>query len=305
MIPIYDSGLIQIEVTNACNFKCAHCSRGIPHIKNPLFANLEFIEKSLISLKGWKKAVGCHGGEPTLHPNFVEICKLYKRYFPKNQCALYTSGGKDYLKYENIIKQTFEIILLNDHKKKENHQPIMIAIEEVIDDISLRNKLIENCWLQQQWSPIITLKGAFFCEVAATFDLLFNGPGGYPIESGWWNKSPEDFKDQKERYCKYCSVAIPMKDVPSDLPFEYVSEKNAQRLIKAESPLAKNNRICVVNDKIKRELINQKFLKGKINEDQSKFSKEVARNFISGIEVCRSYNTFFNRKHKLNLNDKK
>ena len=71
-------------------------------------------------------------------------------------------------------------------------------------------EMIDNCWIQSQWSASITPKGGFFCEVAASLDYLFQGPGGYPIEKGWWKKNPKQFKDQVERYCKDCSGALPL-----------------------------------------------------------------------------------------------
>ena len=32
-----------------------------------------------------------------------------------------------------------------------------------------------------------------FCEVAASLDYLFDGPGGYSLEKGWW-KHQKSFK---------------------------------------------------------------------------------------------------------------
>jgi hypothetical protein len=55
----------------------------------------------------------------------------------------------------------------------------------------------DNCWWQRLLgSPSITPKGAFFCEVAAAMDMLFDGPGGWKIEKDWWKRGPEGFGDQ-------------------------------------------------------------------------------------------------------------
>ena len=58
---------------------------------------------------------------------------------------------------------------------------------------------------------IYNSKGRIFCEVAASLDYLFEGPGGYEIKKGWWKKKPKDFQDQVKRYCTSCSGALPMK----------------------------------------------------------------------------------------------
>ena len=201
MKPIYKAWLIQIEITNACHLSCAHCTRAVSHVKKPYFADLAFVEKALLSLQGWTRGVGCIGGEPTLHPDFPAICKLFRKYFPKRQCGLFTAGGKRYEEHKELIDETFGIINFNDHEMGGVHQPMMIASKDVIKDDKLRDELIDKCWLQTVWSPSITPKGAFFCEVAATFDMLFNGPGGYPIEPGWWKRTVPEFRDQRDRYC--------------------------------------------------------------------------------------------------------
>lgn len=201
------------------------------------------------SLEGWKKGVGCTGGEPTLHPQFPEICGLFRRLFPKQQCGLWTCGGASYEKYRELIHDTFGIINYNDHKSPCFHHPVMIASEEVIEDEKLRNELIDNCWLQLHWSPLITPKGAFFCEVAATFDMLFDGHGGYSLEPNWWKRSVAELKDQRERYCRYCSIPIPMESLPDTLDYDYTSKGNAKRLIEAGSPQAKKGKLTII-DKI-------------------------------------------------------
>ena len=59
-------------------------------------------------------------------------------------------------------------------------------MDELIDDKKLMWKLIDNCWVQKRWSPSVTAKGAFFCEIAGAIDQAFDGEGGYPLVKGWW-----------------------------------------------------------------------------------------------------------------------
>jgi hypothetical protein len=200
--------------------------------------SLDTLESSLRSLEGWKKGVGCFGGEPTLHPEFPAVCALFGQYFPKRQLAFWTCGGPAYERHRALIERTFGSITYNDHQSEGYHQPLMIAADEVVPDPVRRRELIEHCWIQQHWSPMITHRGAFFCEVAATFDNLFDGVGGFALEPGWWKEGRSDVAGQRERYCGSCSIPLPIEPVRDTFPVDFVSPGNAARLRAAGSPLA-------------------------------------------------------------------
>ena len=192
MIPIYRMPVIHVEVMNACNLQCSSCTRFVGHHKKPFFMDLGTIAKAMRSLEGYTEQIGIMGGEPTLHPQFKAICQLAQKMIPnRRQRALWTNGYK-WDEYEEIINQTFDpdLIIYNDHKNMEvgEHQPLLVAAEEILDDRELMWRLIGNCWVQWRWAASITPKGGFFCEVAAAQDYLFDGPGGYPLKKGWWNK---------------------------------------------------------------------------------------------------------------------
>lgn len=244
--------LIQIEVTNACNRQCANCTRLVGHHIKPFFMHLKAIEKAIESLKGFKGGIGLMGGEPTLHPHFPEICKLYREMIPnRRKRELWTSGYK-WKEYKEDIEKTFDkdLIAYNDHSKKDKgwHQPLLIASDEIIEDKELMWKLIDKCWVQERWSASITTKGAFFCEVAAAIDHAFQGPGGYSIKKGWWKKKPKNFKDQMERYCKRCSAAIPLPKVSSHAEYDFISKENCKALGKLGSPKIWNNGVVFYNE---------------------------------------------------------
>lgn len=217
MRALQDAKCIQIEITNVCNMKCPNCTRFVGHHENLYFLSLKEIEKSLQSLEGFEGKIGCMGGEPTKHPYFREICKLYQQYLPKERRALWTNGLY-WKEYEKTIRETFliENIVYNahDYEYKGQHQPLLIASKDIIKDEKLRKELIDKCWIQERWSPSINPNGAFFCEVAAAMDMLFNMGGGWEISKGWWKKEPKDFQDQVEKYCGLCSATIPFdKDI--------------------------------------------------------------------------------------------
>lgn len=240
MRALNEMSVIQIEITNGCHLRCANCTRFVGHHRQPFFMDLERVERALDSLEGFPGHIGLMGGEPALHPQFREICELYRTKIPqKERRELWTAGYK-WEEYRDIIHETFleKYIAYNDHSDPDEgtHQPLLIAIEEVIDDRELLWKVIDNCWIQLRWSASITPKGAFFCEVAAAQDHLFEGPGGWPIEKGWWKRTPAEFQDQVRRYCCRCSAALPMAVPNNHEPFDFLSPGNARRLEACRSP---------------------------------------------------------------------
>ena len=260
MIPIYDVKTIQIEVTNACNTRCANCTRFVGHHKKPFFMDPETVQKAIASLDGYKWGIGLMGGEPTIHPQFLEICKIFQKMIPeKEKRQLWTNGYK-WDAYEKVIYETFDAIQItyNDHREdEETHQPILIAADDILEDKELMWSLIDDCWIQRRWSASITPKGCFFCEVAAAMDHLFEGPGGYPIEKEWWMREPEDFKDQCRRYCRLCSAAIPMPRPRSHTGYDMVSKSIAERLEKVKSPVYMKGKTKIFDKKLKMEDIEK------------------------------------------------
>jgi hypothetical protein len=110
-----------------------------------------------------------------------------------------------------LIERTFGYVNNNQHKSECRHSPILVAISDVIPDAAERERLIDNCWLQEMWSATITPKGFFFCEVAGAMDMLFGGPGGLPVEPGCWRRPLEDFREQIERWCSRCGVPLNLR----------------------------------------------------------------------------------------------
>jgi len=179
--------------------------------------DLETFRKSVMSLDGFPGRLGIIGGEPLIHPKFEEICVILRDEFkiPKKKIGLWVSDRRRYEKHKALITEVFGMVAFNEHnreqRKVELHQPLTIAIEDAVKDEEYRQNLIDNCWVQNTWCPSINPKGGFFCEVAQAIDIILDGPGGYAIEPGWWKKTPEEFKDQVDRYCKHCGAPIPIK----------------------------------------------------------------------------------------------
>ena len=225
--------------------------------------DFETFKKAVDSLKGFRGIVGIMGGEPTIHPEFERFIAYYREntgydddssgllkpsadYMRHvlangwhvdytNHRGLWTSVTPRYYKHFELIQDTFGYQLLNDHSNPSMHQTHMVTRRElgIADDEWI--KLRDRCWVQNLWSASITPKGAFFCEIAAAMDATLNGPGGWPIEPGWWQRKPEDFKEQLE-WCEMCSACLPMPSRNANDETDDVSPVWAKKLAEINSP---------------------------------------------------------------------
>ncbi len=203
---------VQIEITNACVLQCSNCTRLVGHSKKPFFMDFDCFVNAVDSLKNFPKMIGVMGGEPLLHPLFKEMSYYLKTNVPRERCGLWTTFPMSKKHYAPLIAETYGNVLLNDHTFEGlYHAPVLVSGKEcALDDFTMWY-CIEHCWLQRSWSASITPKGAFFCEVAAAIDMVFQDAGGWPVEMDWWKKTPKDYIDQMERYCVRCGVPFPLK----------------------------------------------------------------------------------------------
>ncbi len=225
MQPISHAWCVQIDVTSYCVHSCLYCSRYNRHLRpdQRVHMPMDTFVRALHSLRDWPTNVGIIGGEPLLHPEFRTMNFLIRKSgIPGHKMGLWTSGLPGSIledpRLDPDIDATYDRVYFNPHDqeqvKKCRHQPLTVAISEVVPDRDLMWKLIDDCWVQRDWCATITYKGAYFCEVAAAQDLLLNdGANAWPIEPGWWKRpidSP-DFRRQKEALCPNCGMAIPME----------------------------------------------------------------------------------------------
>jgi hypothetical protein len=263
---------IQIELTSACVLKCSNCTRFSGTHVTPSFLSFEKFKAAIDSLAEYATLghaiVGFMGGEPLLHPQFAEFCEYALTKIPRDKLGLWSTfpDAPKYKAYGPQIVKTFGVILLNDHSRDDiKHAPVLMASEEyfrkpcpacsgsgtgltpdmacatcnglktVTDDLSLF-AAVEHCWVQESWSASINSKGAYFCEVAAALSDLFGGPDGWPVEPGWWKRTPKDFQAQMDWACRKCGAALPLTRIrTSQDPKDDVSPGNLERLMAIKS----------------------------------------------------------------------
>lgn len=231
MRSIFDMDTVQIELTNYCIHSCSNCSRFCSHFYNPYFMSFDQFTDAMDSMVGYPNMTGFMGGEPLLHPEFEKFCDYALKRIPKEQLGLWSCFPKGFEKYREVICRTFGNLFLNDHSRPDiYHCPVLVGAEEMIPHRGRMFLLINQCWLQNNWSASINPQGAFFCEVAAAMSLLFNGNSGWKVEAEWWMRTPKDFKDQIEEYCPKCGCAMPLHRRSSVDGRDDISPGNLKRL---------------------------------------------------------------------------
>lgn len=156
--------------------------------------------------------------------------------------VLFSSLASNYFKYYEIIQDVFRYQGVNDHMIPCYHQPIGVTRKDMGIPDEEWYPLRDRCWVQNTWSASITPKGCFFCEVAGALDMLFNGPGGWPIEKGWWKRRPEDFKDQLH-WCELCGVALNTRSRNANEMIDDISQSFYNKLKDVDSPKLKAGHI--------------------------------------------------------------
>ncbi len=271
---------IQIDITNACVHECSNCSRMCGNHKKPFMMDFDTFKAAIDSLEDFEGMVGIIGGELTLHPEFEKFIQyagtkikertLHDQYFfaPKKDymqsvwsyssvmkqlakargLVISSTIPKQYYKHYELITDYFTCFRVNDHSSPSYHQPSMIAYRDL--GISDEEFLIlrDNCWLHGKWSATINPKGAFFCEMAGALDVLFNGPGGWKIEQGWWKREIEDYKDQWH-WCELCGMCLTTCTRDANEEVDDVTETLYKMLEEIESPRLKKDKLHVYSNK--------------------------------------------------------
>ena len=204
----------------------------------------------------------------TLDVQEIEDTFTYHGEYGKKASIMYGAGlwsamGAGYKKHYETIQDVFTYQAVNDHANPMYHDPILVARKDlgIPDDewIELRDK----CWINQLWSASITPKGAFFCEIAAALDMLFDGPGGWPIEPGWWKREEKDFGDQLQ-WCELCGVALRTFTRDANEEIDDMSQTLYEKIRRLNSPKFKQGKYNVIQVE-----------NGKISEASKAHGKEM------------------------------
>jgi len=245
--------IICIDVTNKCDLACSNCTRLLENQTEFWDMTPENFRMALRSLKGFYGVIAMIGGNPCMHPKFRELCQIFVEEIPnKMQRGLWTNN---FFKHRDIILETFGTYNLNSHGAERaegplkelaeaakaqqslvwsyfgnsRHAPLLTAVKDLFPESEMWQKITE-CDINREWSAsIIQNKGelrAYFCEVAASFDLARGTDYGHPVVEGWWQKHIEEFSEQIKHFCPGCGVPAKQPPALDKEELDHVTESN-------------------------------------------------------------------------------
>jgi hypothetical protein len=267
-----DAESVEIDIGTRCHLRCSNCTQLVAHQPRREDIPLERFEHAVRSMSGWRgHTIRITGGEPTLHAQFEPLSRRFAqlwggglaqhgrgpirdfdRFAAERQTdrstgrSLATSLGPGFARHYETILEVYGHWATNTHEFGGRHQAMLLAREDyqaatgTTTEQWTANR--DACAVQAAAPGCINDKGAYFCGVAASIDrLYFDGRHGWPVEPGWWQRTPADFQDQL-KLCNYCSLAQPGPTQFDFLGRDILSDRNLERLTAAGSPALRRHR---------------------------------------------------------------
>lgn len=253
--------IICIDVTSKCDLACSNCTRLLANQDKTWDMTPENFRLALRSLKDYFGIIAMLGGNPCMHPKFPELCRIFVEEIPNRlQRGLWTNNP---FKHEKLCEETFGTFNLNAHGAKRAldpikrmtdhaqrngaivwtymgnsvHAPLLTAVKDIYRDEETMWDKISKCEINRDWSASIVQNAqgelrAYFCEVAAAFDLARGGDHGHAVAPGWWNAKIEAFQDQIKTFCPGCGVPAKQKGVKDSDEKDIYTATNADIALK-------------------------------------------------------------------------
>lgn len=288
----------QLAVTSLCWPKtedncltgCSNCTRLLAHepkryIMKPqqfeacVLVAREFVYHSPPCPQGRKnKTLGIFGGEPLMSPYFPQYVDILCNLVPEPEHrGLWTSldwPNYTHTQYGPAAPHVQKLLGTQDGKHRGYlnwnmhdetntclHHPTLVSISDVVEDEKHRWQLINDCWLNREWSAAYALDAQgepkfYFCEIAASFDRVAGqAPSwrsiGLPLTSRIWAhdlvmKPDADgilqpqgpYAEQIKACCSRCGHPLPFSAGRRDLDYkDDISPSNLAMLQEANSPM--------------------------------------------------------------------
>ncbi len=215
--------LIEIDITYICNLKCFNCNRSCeqqPTNDHMSVGQLRyFLEQSRARGVKWKR-IRLVGGEPTIHPKFMDVVNLLLQYrdtyCPDTRIELTTNG---YGRYVNkVIGKIPPGIEVHNSAKESQVQPTFSTfnVAPIDEPEYAKAEFANGCPITSECGIGLTPYGYYPCAIAGAIDRTFG------LDLG--RKELPDFDDNMEpelrRFCALCGHFKRDREAPVDGPVQ-------------------------------------------------------------------------------------
>lgn len=191
---------LELNVTLQCNLACSNCNRFCHIYKNRTeHMSIEQVEKFIEQAKnnGGINRLKLLGGEPLLHPNFIEIYNILTKAAENNIIHSIKIETNKTIPIPSVPSYSF-VSWGGRISKKKKHQPIMWSPE----DLGINIKASPNCPQITKCGYSLDKYGYLPCSCAIMIARLFNKTELYRKEF------PRELWGLAE-LCKHCIFAMP------------------------------------------------------------------------------------------------
>ena len=197
---------IELDITYLCSLKCHNCNRSIGRAPSSDKITLDgikrFVQESLDKKHLWQR-IRILGGEPTMHPDIVDICNTlvdYKQlHCPDTQIQLFTNGKSRHTK--KILPQIpSQIEIANSEKTSSSNDFIPFNLAPRDETVNRFTDFSNGCPLMQYVGMGLTPYGYYACPVHGSIDRVI----GLDIGRKELPSDDDDMTDHTHAFCGYC-----------------------------------------------------------------------------------------------------
>ncbi len=231
-----EMGIICIDITNKCDLACSNCTRLLENQKDYWEMTLDNFRLACNSLKNYTGVIAIIGGNPCMHSQFEKITEIFCEVIVnKHQRGIWTNNA---FKHLDCIRNNYGAFNLNPHgvergikslrplresligqkgvnvgyyEDHSEHSPLLVACKDILPENEMWQSIV-NCDINKNWSASIVQNNgklrAYFCEVAASFDLAWNRDTGIPVYLDWWKEKIDLFSNQINTACPGCGSSM-------------------------------------------------------------------------------------------------
>jgi hypothetical protein len=207
---------LELCLTYRCNVRCKNCSNlctQAPYVGDLTLLSIEnMLKESVECNHKWARIV-LHGGEPTLHPEYMEICRMVAQYRDtyNNEVTLHSCSNGTNSFVESQLAKSSELriksevsVKVGTNRRAGGDDIPYIPVNESPDD--LKEPFDLGCFQTTECGICYNYLGFFACSPAGAAARVFGFP---PACTSVKDLTASVLTCVYTQHCKHCGFAMP------------------------------------------------------------------------------------------------